>query len=365
MSELQVRDAGYLLRSPRPSMLIESILARGGVHILAAPAYSGKTFYALEAMRAIAEGEPFLGHFKVPQAGNVLYLGNDSPAWDIASQFDKVIGLPEPTAMGEDIARSSLGSYGFIFDDSFALNDAANAEQLVRAAHAFDTQRESAHFVGGERFIGTSLIVIDTLRSMHGFEEKDNTEMQHVVNLLRYVARNTSAAVLALHHFNKSSPGERDRVTLERLRGASALAAGVDSVLALIPHKNGTIGVMNLKHRVCPTLKDFVYKIEETTWFDGSEKYELRLVSDVGLVNPTVLTIVRNLLNGNALMGNRTKTSDLEAAVAKLPGMNVGRRAENAVGKVLRELDTAGEIHRVPGLSWPKEKGEPCSSDSK
>lgn len=356
---LVVRRVDHLLRQRRPPMLIKGVLAQRGVHILASAPYSGKTFFALEAMRALVYGTPFMGHFACPRAGNVLYLGNDSPAWDISSQFGKLIGLPEPD---EDvlglIAETPLGGFGFILDDSFALTDAADAKRLVEAANGFSSEREGRHYhpepdevaFSSRTLRGTSLIVIDTLRSVHGFEEKDNTEMQHVVNLLRYVANETGAAVLALHHFNKSNPGERDRVTLERVRGASALPAGVDAVYALSP-KGESIAVRMLKNRPDPLQADFIVNLISS---ETSARFEM--ASDVGVVNATALEVIRALLEERR--GEYVRTTDMYARLREKMGERAdGRKAERLATSVLTALEKGGEIVRVHGAAMMAKGG--------
>jgi len=348
---VKVASAALLSRATKPPMLIEDVIAQRGVHLWSAAPYTGKTFLALEAMRAVAELDPFLGHFKVAKAGNVLYMGNDSPDWDIAGQFDKLIGLPLPQDIDAAIAETSLGSYGFILDPDFHLSDYDSAKALVTAANHFSSVRDTNYETDEATHIrGTALIVIDTLRSVHGLEENDNSEMQHLMNLLRYVATHTGAAIVALHHFNKSHPGERDRVTLERIRGAVAIAGGVDSVLALVA-KGASVAVRVLKHRVAPTRGDFMYNFVDKP--DGS--VVLSLSSDAGVVNPPVLEAVKRILA--ATPNAWVRTSIIEGVVsAEVQGME-GKKTANAVSHVLRQLEKAGDVVRIHGAARLATKG--------
>lgn len=55
---------------------------------------------------------------------------------------------------------------------------------------------------------GARLVVLDTLSRLHALDENSNGEMAHLVTTLEYVAAETGAAVLYLHHVNKSSARE-------------------------------------------------------------------------------------------------------------------------------------------------------------
>lgn len=343
---LRVESVARLTRAQRPETLVDRILARKSVTIVAGAPYVGKTFFALEAMRAVVDATGFLGHFKVPKPGNVLYLGNDSPDWDIASQFGKLVGLPDPKL--EDVERlveeTSLGSYGFIFESGFMLNTAEDAERVVDAAKRRFTMRDFNPMEETYRPVrGTDLIVLDTLRSLHGFEENSNTEMQHVMNLLRYIANQTGAAVMGLHHFNKA-PHETQAASLDRLRGATAIGGAVDTVFALTG-KAPSIAVRVLKHRPFPEQSDFMYEI-------GGEPGEIKLAlsSSDGVVNLEVRnTILYYLdLNRNAW----SPTSAIQGAVAVSFGIDPkSPKAAKATNRALMALEKSGNVVRIHGAA--------------
>jgi len=343
---LRIERVDRLVKAQRPEMLIDRVLARQGVALVAATPYVGKTFLALEAMRAVVEAKPFLGHFQVARPGNVLYLGNDSPDWDIASQFDKLIGLPDPKThdVGMLIEETDYGSYGFIFEPGFMLNTAEDAERVIDAARRQSSIRDLTRYFGEDdryRSVrGTDLIVIDTLRSVHGFEENDNTGMQHVMNLLRYIANQTKAAVLALHHFNKGTK-ESPQASLERLRGATAIGGAADSVFALTG-KAPSIAVRVLKHRPCPEQGDFMYD------FASSPTSATLTLSGEGIVNTGARKAVLDLLK--ARQHEWVKTSDTQDAVAAALNFDA-KKASSVTSKVLSALEKAGTIVRIHGAA--------------
>lgn len=79
---------------------------------------------------------------------------------------------------------------------------------------------------------GARMIVLDTLTRLHAAEENSNTEMAHVVTAIERIARDTGAAVVALHHIGKVSASERT-VSAHAARGASAITDHMRWVLHL------------------------------------------------------------------------------------------------------------------------------------
>lgn len=254
-----------LAGSHRPPMLIEDFVPRMGSIVVASESYAGKTFLALEMARAVAFGGKFLGQYPAAP-GRVLFVEVDSPDWDLRQQFDKVIGLPDPLLPPEEV-ENRYGGIRFILDPAFVLNTHGDVDALVRTANANAWVQEE-HDAEGMRWIrnrkGFDLIVLDTLVSVHQYDENATREMQHVAQLIRRVARETGAAVIMLHHFNKGSK-EKDRTVLDRVRGATALPGAVDGVFALV-RKRGQpeVRVLIAKNRAAPHMGDFTYLQEDT-----------------------------------------------------------------------------------------------------
>lgn len=82
---------------------------------------------------------------------------------------------------------------------------------------------------------GADLIVLDSLADLSDVDENDPKEMKQLAKALRSLQRATGATVIALHHMTKEAwvPGQVP--SLRHLRGHGALAAKVDTVLALVP----------------------------------------------------------------------------------------------------------------------------------
>jgi hypothetical protein len=72
-------------------------------------------------------------------------------------------------------------------------------------------------------YSGCRLIVLDTLSRMHRLDENSNGDMVQVVTRFEYLAAETGASVLYLHHVNKTSSREGQGDQQIASRGATAL----------------------------------------------------------------------------------------------------------------------------------------------
>jgi hypothetical protein len=185
--------------------------------------------------------------------------------------------------------------------------------------------------------VGYALVVIDSLaRVITGVDENDTREMGQVVDALDRVREGTGASALSLHHTGKSKwkPGEVPR--LEDGRGSSALAAGLDTVLALAPVEGREPGIVKFElhvtkqrdedNQVSPRL----VRIAMTGPAAAVDMEEIKLIDSVSPARQRVESILHLVLNAipeppstpisrNALqdaLGKRR--ADVQAAVALL-----------------------------------------------
>lgn len=76
------------------------------------------------------------------------------------------------------------------------------------------------------------LIVVDSLRGSHGMDE-NSSDVQHMLGVAAAIARDVGCAFLFIHHLRKKSPGEHGEVTLDQVRGSSAITAMMRVVFAV------------------------------------------------------------------------------------------------------------------------------------
>ncbi len=185
----------FTLAAPATEWIVEGILPRASVTLLAGEPGSYKTWLALALLRGVAGGGNFLGR-KCARA-SVLYLDRENPLAVMRERL-AVLGIEASAATDSRIWGGWLG------DAPPAIGDARLME------------------IASER---RPLIIFDSLIRFHAAaDENSATEMAMVMQELRSLA-NAGATVVALHHKPKSEGSH--------YRGSSDIAGGVDTAWAI------------------------------------------------------------------------------------------------------------------------------------
>lgn len=295
---LKTKTVSELMATPKPPMLIEGLLIQRGLHMFQSHSGTGKTFLGLELAIAVATGMPALEKFEVSTHGKVLYIGEDSPEWDVREQFRKL-------AVGKGITTEHFDlpweydSEGELIPESgpqmlFCINEGSN----LNSEEAVDKIVEEVETHGYK------LVILDTLGALNEGNENDNGWMGLVMKRIKRIREH--AAVLLIHHTKK--PGEYENPGTTGARGASAIGASVDGALSLKLSK-GHVQVRIAKQRAI-RLTEFDYVIE---WDDDQARLvvmensdpvndgltaALKVAGAKGLTRAEMLEVVKKVLGG-------------------------------------------------------------------
>src|SRR5690242_20737638 len=185
----------FTLNAPATEWLVEGILPRASVTLLAGEPGSYKTWLALALLRGVASGGSFLGR-KCARA-SVLYLDRENPVAVMRERLG-VLGIEQSTAADCRIWG------GWLVDAPPGIGD-------IRILEMARERRP--------------LIIFDSLIRFHAAaDENSATAMAVVMADLRALA-NAGATVVVLHHKPKSEGSH--------YRGSSDIAGGVDTALAV------------------------------------------------------------------------------------------------------------------------------------
>lgn len=246
----QIDDPHRFRNLQPPPMLIDNFLTKGTVMGITAMPGVGKSWLAMEAMRAVATGTKFLGRFQARQEG-VLFVGSDSSLYDYARQWRRLTASEYAShhyaGDEEDGVRPNepydavrwLIQSPFLFEDARELCSVINTHRAFKWGElvpiynqSYDTDPESPTYgqvlrdvVGHDYRRGFGLIVFDTLSRLTRAQQNDNTEMERVFTHIRLIAEQTGASVLLIHH--NSKPSEYNDGT--DWRGAMAQIGALDS----------------------------------------------------------------------------------------------------------------------------------------
>jgi hypothetical protein len=185
-----------------PVWVIDELLVRGEVALLAAPAFSGKTPFAIDLACAVATGRDVLG--RAVKQGRVLFVSREEPAREVRRWLRR---------LGHDLTALRPNLLVLVRPDWPDLATAAGGAALLQV------------LVDHGPFV---LVVIDTLgRFVRGTENASETYgllHEHTIDVLRGLGPD-APALLALDHLS----GENSL----RPRGSTAKGDVVDTVWLL------------------------------------------------------------------------------------------------------------------------------------
>lgn len=196
LSESRYKVLDLTEEPPPVRWLVDGLMCRGDVHLLMGEPNLGKSWLTMDLALSIASGRgKWLGR-DVLEQGRVLYIDEENPE-DLV--YDRLIKL----GMTKDDAKNIR----YINNSGLRLD--RNGDELVDEALDFDPV----------------LIVVDAMRRMHTGDENSASDMNKLFNDgIKPLARDTGAAVLLIHHSNKSDSNS----SFKRTAGSGDITAGVD-----------------------------------------------------------------------------------------------------------------------------------------
>ena len=196
LSESRFKVLDLTSEPPPVRWLVDGLMCRGDVHLLMGDPNLGKSWLTMDLAVAIASGRgEWIGR-PVLESGRILYIDEENPE-DLV--YDRLIKL--------GLTRESAKNIRYINNEGIRLD--RSVDDLIDEALDFDPV----------------LIVIDAMRRIHTGDENSAGEMNKLFNdSIKPLARDTGAAVLMIHHSNKSDTNS----SFKRTAGSNDIGAGVD-----------------------------------------------------------------------------------------------------------------------------------------
>ncbi|MHB1910361.1 MAG: AAA family ATPase, partial [Nitrososphaerales archaeon] len=186
----------YVLPSLRPRT-VGLIVAQEGV---------GKSFLALEIGFDKASGFDLTG-IGITGPGRVIYFSKEDPPEIIEERLQSIASfLPsEARELSDGLEIISLyGKPATLISEKSVVN-----EKLIRQIIKTGS--------------GKDLLIFDTLRKLHDLEENSSGEMKVLLEIFDRIALETGAAVLLIHHTNKSANLNGQQGDQSSARGSNAI----------------------------------------------------------------------------------------------------------------------------------------------
>ena len=220
----RITTVDEILRYPEPQFMIEKILVKETLNIIASYAGVGKSVIALSIAKAILTGRPLWNHFNVIEKGAVLLIDEETPRPFLRERVEK---------MGFNYTMP----FYVIHFEGVKIDEDAGIEALNEALDR----------------IKPKVLIIDSFIRIHGQDENKSQTMARVMDRLRKIVNQGIIVVLIAHH----GKGE-DRPKTERLRGTSDIPAGIDVEYSLVDKSDGgrsgekTVEFRSVKTRTRP-----------------------------------------------------------------------------------------------------------------
>lgn len=250
LSQEQQHDAGVLddydvfdKKAELGRMLEEEPVARewainqfapcGKVTVLSGPGGVSKSMLMLHLMVYAAMDQPWAG-FTYDQPLRSLYVSYEDDTMELHKRVNSLAGA---------LREADDGILDALYDINgtlrknlrvFAADDEAAAWLLLTKPERFGAPERTERvdwLVGYMKAKKIKLLCLDPAVYTHQLEENDISDMATLMQTLTYIAKQTNAAVVVLHHMNKAGAwSQLDEVNQGSLRGASSFADNARSV---------------------------------------------------------------------------------------------------------------------------------------
>lgn len=244
-----------LPREPQPWVIHSLVPVGGMVNVFGKPK-TGKSFIALDWARAVASGQKSWFGYTIQKPGPVAYLQVDTPREEWARRMETVKAMCAADGVPLWVADMWLVP-------QFPVNILEPEDPTIKWLAA-ELER-----------LQPVMIVIDTIREVHGGDEDNSTVMRNVLSALVGACR--PAAIVLVSHARKDQAGfggdvgEEDM--MDQARGSSYVAGRMDVIVKVTKKR------MQFKGRATGQQTEALAQDPETGWIslhrddDGSDAY--------------------------------------------------------------------------------------------
>ncbi|AKS23669.1 MAG: replication protein A [Leptospirillum sp. Group II 'C75'] len=191
---------------PPPVYVLPSLRPRT-VGLIVAQEGAGKSFLALEIGLAKATGYDMTGIGITGPGNGVVYFSKEDPPEIIEERLQAIEPFIDEEVRGKADGLEIVSLYGR--PATIAAEKSVVNEKLVHQII--------------KKGSGKDLLIFDTLRKLHDLEENSSGEMNILLGIFDRIGLETGAAVLLIHHTNKSANLNGQQGDQSSARGSNVL----------------------------------------------------------------------------------------------------------------------------------------------
>lgn len=207
---LHLEDA-FSQEAPTLDFVFDGLLA-GTVGSIVAAGSTGKSYLALGILADLATGKNQLGLGIQECDQGTVYLTIEDPREILHQRMHAIGSMLAP-------------------DDRLKMQRRTHVESQVGSLLHLVNQNgfysQSLIDAMCEAFAGKRLVILDTLRRFHSGNENDSGHMSTLISCFEQIAHRTGAAILFLHHVNKTSSFQGTGLDQGASRGSAALTDNI------------------------------------------------------------------------------------------------------------------------------------------
>lgn len=197
--------------APEVEWLVDGVMTANSLNILAASSNVGKSFLVLDLIRALcSDTGKWMGVFKVKNNSKVCFIDGEDTSQNIGRRL------------------VMLGCYDK--DSDFRMKNLFYPQGCSVRLNDLESLLKLAEWCNNEKI---DLVVFDSFAVYCGGDESSNSQMSVVAQNLSIFRSKCDAGILMLNHIRKILNANKQPINLMDIRGASAIAAMVDSAFGI------------------------------------------------------------------------------------------------------------------------------------
>jgi len=196
--------------------IVPDMVMKRGLHFISATSGGGKSWAALDLLRATMAGGKWFGSVECEKA-KVMYIDEEMGCQVFFDRADQ-LGMAPENIIYSDHQRVKLDNPRYL-------------QSILRKIDELQID----------------VVIVDTLVRVHGLDENSNTEMARLYGYFCQM-KDLGAAVVVLHHNRKS--GSESGIGHEQMRGAGDIVSQADTVFSIsYNEKNDRYTMVTTKNR--------------------------------------------------------------------------------------------------------------------